>query len=127
MALHRLENALQFLARQAGMVDQRLEIAAEDGQRRAELVGDVGHELAADHLEMLDARDVVEDEHGAADLSLFARIGTALTSKWRTGESRCLAARFPAVGLRFLERLASNTSARRQRPCRIAPKRTPPG
>ncbi len=70
MALQCLEDALQFLPRQAGIVLQRLEVAAEDGQRRAQLVRDIGDELLPHDLELLDARDVVKNHDRAAGVAL---------------------------------------------------------
>ena len=49
-----------------GLVDQRLGVALDGGQRRAQLVRDVGDEVAADLIGAAQVGDVVEDEHGAA-------------------------------------------------------------
>ena len=47
-------------------VEQRLDVAADGGQRRAQLVRDVGDEVAADPIGAAQVGDVVQDEHGAA-------------------------------------------------------------
>src|SRR6185436_8624810 len=46
--------------------EQRLDEALDRGQRRLELVRDVGDEVAADALEAPQVGDVVQDEHQAA-------------------------------------------------------------
>ena len=44
---------------------QRLDVAADGGQRRAQLVRDVGDEVAADLIGAPQVGDVVQHEHGA--------------------------------------------------------------
>ncbi len=47
-------------------IEQRLDVAAHGGERRAQLVRDVGDEVAADAIGAAQVGDVVHDEHGAA-------------------------------------------------------------
>ena len=47
-------------------VEQRLDVAADRGQRRAQLVRDVGDEVAPDLIGAPQIGDVVQDEHGTA-------------------------------------------------------------
>ncbi len=49
-----------------GIFDQRFDVALDGGERRAQLVADVGDELAAGFLRGLDAGDVVEHDERAA-------------------------------------------------------------
>ena len=46
-------------------IEQRLDVAAHGGERRAQLVRDVGDEVAADAIGAAQIGDVVHDEHGA--------------------------------------------------------------
>ena len=71
VALHRFEDALRFLAGHVRVVRERLQVTAKNGQRRAEFVGNIGHEILPDDLQLLDAGDVVEDDHRPAHLVLF--------------------------------------------------------
>ena len=48
------------------VVEQGFDVAGDGGERGAELVGDVGDEVALGALDLLDAGDVVEDGDGAA-------------------------------------------------------------
>ena len=50
------------------LVDQVLDERLDRGQRRAQLVRDVGHELAPHALQRLEARDVEEQDQGAGGL-----------------------------------------------------------
>ena len=50
----------------AGRVEQRFDVAADRGQRRPQLVRDVGDEIAADLIGAPQVGDVVQHEHGAA-------------------------------------------------------------
>ena len=52
-------------------IEQRLDVAPDRGERRAQLVRDVGDEVAADPIGAAQAGDVVEDQHDA--LRAFAR------------------------------------------------------
>ena len=45
--------------------EQGLGIALDGGQRRAQLMGDIGHEIAADALQLHQVADVAEDQHRA--------------------------------------------------------------
>ena len=47
-------------------VEQRLDVAAHGGERRAQLVRDVGDEVAADAIGAAQVGDVVQDQHGPA-------------------------------------------------------------
>ena len=49
-----------------GLVDQRFGVALDRGQRRAQLVRDVGDEIAADLIRLAQVGDVVHHEHRAA-------------------------------------------------------------
>ena len=60
-----LEKAPRVLALLERAAEQRLEIALDRRERRAQLVRDVGDELGADSLEMPERRDVVEHEDDA--------------------------------------------------------------
>ena len=66
-----------------GILDQCFDVALNGSERRAQLVADVGDELAAGFLRGLDAGDVVEHDQRAAEGN-----GAALTSKTRPGASR---------------------------------------
>ena len=53
------------------MLDERFQVAAKNGQRRAQLVRNVGHEIAPHHFQPLDPGDVVKDHHRAIGLAAF--------------------------------------------------------
>ena len=61
------EDDLQELARLAvfALVEQRLDVAANGGQRRAQFVRDVGDEVAAHLVRPPEVGDVVQHQHGA--------------------------------------------------------------
>ena len=65
---HHAESVLRHGTIIESAVDQCLEITADDGQRGAQLVRDIGHEFAPHLLEAFDARDVVDDDNGAGRL-----------------------------------------------------------
>ena len=65
VALDDLEEALPA-PRVVRVVEQRLDVAANGRERRAQLVRDVGDEVAADLVGALEVGDVVQHEHGAA-------------------------------------------------------------
>ena len=60
-----LEEVLPRL-RVLGIVEQRFGVALDRGERRAQLVRDVGDEVAADLVGAAQVGDVVQDQHGAA-------------------------------------------------------------
>ena len=67
MTEHDLEEPARVLPLLERPGQQRLEVAVDRGQRRPQLVRDVGHELGADLLEPPQLGDVVQD-HDHADL-----------------------------------------------------------
>ena len=50
------------------LIEQRFDVAAHGGERRAQLVRDVGDEVAADAVGAAQLGDVVHDEHGAGGI-----------------------------------------------------------
>ena len=65
MALDDLEEALPGVG-VVGLVEQGLGVALDGGERRAQLVRDVGDEVAADLIGALEVGDVVQHEDRAA-------------------------------------------------------------
>ena len=66
------EEPLGGLAARA-VAQQRLGVARDRGERRLELVRDVGHEVPADRLEPAHLGEVVQHQHGAAGRAAAAR------------------------------------------------------
>jgi hypothetical protein len=62
---NRLEKAARFV-RVRDPVKECFDVSTNGGQRRAKLVRDIGHEVAADPVGFPEVGDVVEDEHGTA-------------------------------------------------------------
>ena len=60
-----LEEARGLLRLRRHVVLQRLDVALDRGQRRAQLVRHVGHEVASHAIGVAQVRDVVQDEHGS--------------------------------------------------------------
>ncbi len=56
-----------------GIVQQRFGVALDGGERRAQLVRDVGHEVAANLVGALEVGDVVHHEHRAAPRRFHGR------------------------------------------------------
>src|SRR5258707_12859311 len=54
-----------LIAERCLVVEQRLDVSGDGGERGAEFVGDVGYEVALGALDLLDAGDVVQDGDGA--------------------------------------------------------------
>ena len=52
-------------------VEQRLDVALDDGEGRAQLVADIGHEFLPQILQPLEPGEVVEHENGTAMAALF--------------------------------------------------------
>jgi hypothetical protein len=90
------------------VLDEGLDEAPDGGERRLQLVGDVGDELPPDDLEAPELGDVVEDEDGPghAVLSVPQRRGVELEGApaWGTGEAD-LEALLDVVAENDLERL----------------------
>ena len=57
----------------ARSTEERLGVALDGGERRAQLVRDVGHEIAPDDLEPPELGDVVQHEHEAEGLAVGVR------------------------------------------------------
>ena len=68
------------------VVEQRLDVAADRGQRRAQLVRDVGHEVAPHAICLAQLGDVVQDQHRAA--RAFADTTGALRAMMLRSDSR---------------------------------------
>ena len=61
-----LQKRLPAHQRDVAILDQRFGIAAHNGQRRAQFVAHVGHEVATHLLEFADRREIVHGEDGTA-------------------------------------------------------------
>ena len=58
-------NRARLLGLRRHLVLQRLDVALDGRERRAQLVRDVGHEVAAHAIGVAQVRDVVQHEHRA--------------------------------------------------------------
>ena len=78
-------------------IEQRFDVAAHGRERRAQLVRDVGDEVAADAIGAAQVGDVVHDEHGAAPRRVRrpARCATMMTSSGSRGSESSR----PSVGV----------------------------
>ena len=82
MAHDDLEEPARVLVR-SRRLEQRLDVAADGRQRRAQLVRDVGDEVAADLVGPPQVGDVVQHEHGA--VRPIRRAGAARAMSVRDG------------------------------------------
>ena len=83
-------------------VEQRFDVALDEGQRGAEFMADVGDELLAGVFELLEAGEIVEDQNGALAASLVVEDGGGINLQpalGRPGQLH-LKARAPASGCR---------------------------
>ena len=78
------------LRRLGTAVEQRLDVAADGGQRRAQLVRDVGDEVTADAIGTPQIGDVVHDEHGAGGAWRHDRRGARDDDEFRLVRQRQL-------------------------------------
>src|SRR5260370_41944574 len=62
----------------SGAVEEGFDIAFNKGKRGAQLMADVGDEIRADGFELLETRQIVEDEHGAVALAVAVDDGRAV-------------------------------------------------
>ena len=58
-------NRAGFLGLRRVIVQERLDVALDGRERRAQFVRDVGHEIAAHAVGVAQVRDVVQHQHGA--------------------------------------------------------------
>src|ERR1700687_1356008 len=71
MAFHDSENSRKFLARDFRAVEQGLDVAAQDRQRRAQFVRDISDKIPPDLIHLLQLGDVVKQNERSGD---FARV-----------------------------------------------------
>ena len=86
MLAHDAQVAGGFLGGEILRFHEGLEIAVKDGERGAQLVGDVGDELAADLLELFDAGDIVEHGDNAGDRAGLVAHGDGIDAQETLGD-----------------------------------------
>ena len=88
-------------------LEQCLEIAVDDGERRAQFVRDIGDKLAADALQAFDFRDVVHDNDGARLAAVEKQWGNAEFEDAQVASllDRDLAASGPSLAQRLFHQL----------------------
>ena len=84
-----------------GLVHQRFDVAAHGGQRRAQLVRDIRHEIAPHAIDAAQIADVVQHEHGAAAVGARGRGLRAEDARPACGGHRDRAAPRSAGGVRL--------------------------
>ncbi len=73
MFLEDAQDSLPLIRREIRFIEQRLKIAAENGEWPAQFMGNIGNELPPDLLELLQLRDIMKEHHGAAQAAAFLR------------------------------------------------------
>ena len=70
VSLHHFEDPRQFFRRSLGMIEQRLDITAQNRQRRAQLVRYVCDKVLSHFIELLELRDVVKkNDHAGSSIA----------------------------------------------------------
>src|SRR5882724_2459364 len=107
MALHYAENSSELLTWGFWTVEQRLDVAAQDRQRRAQFVRNVRHEIAPDLIHFFQLRDVVKQSESTGDLTSFVLCRDGMQLDLRSVQSQLAANRAVAterIGQQPIER-----------------------
>src|SRR6266536_855556 len=91
MAFHDSENSRKFLARDFRAVEQGLDVAAQDRQRRAQFVRDISDKIPPDLIHLLQFGNVMEQNEHTGDLACLVPCRDGVEFDLRTIQSQLAA------------------------------------
>src|SRR6185295_10175001 len=64
MFFHYLQDSIEFISVDPGILHESLDVSAENGEWRSQFMGDIGHEVATDLVDLFQLGNVVKKNGG---------------------------------------------------------------